>query len=274
MSFYDNYPDDLPVELKKHFARFKRKTRNNAPVTDVEPVKASSWWGRAWNANIEKYSDWENRLERGMYYFLSGLVSDLKIAPGRIDALVEGSDFIPYEVEIHIKPIPAAAWKKTLAGCGKKIHSLDELNEDRFPEALSERLLKRRGGLFPDEHEIDFECSCPDFAYMCKHVAAVLYSIGTHFDKNPSLFFKLRQVNIDGSVTSRTPRKTVNPSKIKSNSGSANISNGIFSTTQYFQDLIEIEKDPATLKKLAAALSALADYAAKKAAVLKAMNQF
>jgi uncharacterized Zn finger protein len=272
MSFYDDFPEYFPVELKKHFAKFKRKKHNNAPVTNVEPVKASTWWGRAWNRNIEKYSDWENRLERGLDYFLNGHVEDLKIAPGRIDALVNGSDFIPYDVEIHIKPIPAAAWKKTVDRCGKKRHLLQELNEGHFPEALSDLLLKKDGGLFPAGDEIDFECSCPDSAYMCKHVAAVLYSIGTHFDENPSLFFKLRQVNTDGTVAYRMNKRSDKPSKIKNVAGGKPVSSGHFLISQYFVALIEAENDPARLKKLAAIFAALAEYASKKAALLRAMN--
>ena len=49
--------------------------------------------------------------------------------------------------------------------------------------------------LFPSPKEIKFRCSCPDYAYMCKHVAATLYAIGARFDQDPTLFFSLRGVD-------------------------------------------------------------------------------
>ena len=50
------------------------------------------------------------------------------------------------------------------------------------------------GGLFPAAGD-QLLCSCPDYAAMCKHVAAVLYGIGARLDRQPELLFRLRGVD-------------------------------------------------------------------------------
>ena len=72
------------------------------------------------------------------------------------------------------------------------------LNGD-FPESLKDIFLGQ-GGLFPQPREISFNCSCPDWAMMCKHVAATLYAIGTRLDEEPLLFFTLRGIEMDPFV--------------------------------------------------------------------------
>jgi uncharacterized Zn finger protein len=86
------------------------------------------------------------------------------------------------------------------AACAGKLDSLPELLRGKFPKALGEVFTAQGRGLFPSPQEIDFDCSCPDWAYMCKHVAATLYGIGTRLDDNAALFFKLRKVKIDDLI--------------------------------------------------------------------------
>jgi uncharacterized Zn finger protein len=86
------------------------------------------------------------------------------------------------------------------AACAGKLDSLPELLRGKFPKALGEVFTAQGRGLFPSPQEIDFDCSCPDWAYMCKHVAATLYGIGTRLDDNAGLFFKLRKVQIDDLI--------------------------------------------------------------------------
>ena len=86
------------------------------------------------------------------------------------------------------------------AACAGKLDSLPELLAGKFPKALAEIFTARGQGLFPSPEDIEFNCNCPDWAYMCKHVAATLYGIGARLDDSPSLFFKLRKVNIDDLI--------------------------------------------------------------------------
>lgn len=78
--------------------------------------------------------------------------------------------------------------------CSRQLDSLDELVKGKFPEAL-ETLLTEEGALFPSLKEISFDCGCPDWARMCKHVAAVMYGIGVRLDENPFYFFILRGID-------------------------------------------------------------------------------
>ena len=86
------------------------------------------------------------------------------------------------------------------AACNGKLDSLPELLRGKFPKALGEVFTAQGRGLFPSPQEIDFDCSCPDWADMCKHVAATLYGIGTRLDDDAGLFFKLRKVKIDDLI--------------------------------------------------------------------------
>ena len=156
---------------------------------------AKSWWGRAWCENLERYADYESRLDRGKRYVKTGAVIDLSITKGRIQAKVQGSRKTPYKVEIRISPLSEERCQEILQTCGKRVETLEKLLAGDFPEELKE-LFTQRGGLFPSSSEISFSCSCPDWALMCKHVAAVLYGIGAQLDENPSLFFELRGIEM------------------------------------------------------------------------------
>lgn len=171
----------------------------------MEPVRvkgrtiAESWWGKAWNANLESYSDFENRLPRGRTYLRNGSVIDLKIDGRRVRAKVRGSSPRPYNVQVDIAELDRRTEKRIVDECAGKVSNVEALVEGRFPEEVG-KLFLSQNGLFPRPSEIKFSCSCPDFAYMCKHVAAVLYGIGRKLDSDPTLFFKLRDIDIDGLV--------------------------------------------------------------------------
>ena len=166
----------------------------------VSPVRiegrtiAVTVWGKAWCANMEHYSDESNRLPRGRTYVRNGSVVDLQITPGTVKARVSGSSI--YRTSVTVKPLAANAWKKLCADCAGGIDSLVELLQGRFAKGVMERLCRQGDGLFPARKEITFDCSCPDGASMCKHVAAVLYGIGARFDHQPELLFTLRQVDV------------------------------------------------------------------------------
>ena len=156
----------------------------------------TSWWGRAWCDNLERYADFASRIERGKRYVRSGTVVDLKIAKGKVTARVQGSRKTPYKVEIRISPLSEEKCQKIIEKCGRKISNMEKLINGEFPEDLKE-LFTGDGGLFPASREISFSCSCPDWALMCKHVAAAMYGIGVRFDENPFFFFNLRGIDVD-----------------------------------------------------------------------------
>ena len=155
-----------------------------------------SWWGQAWCDNLEKYADFESRLDRGKRYVRTGAVVDLKIQKGKVLARVQGRRKTPYKVEIRISPLSEERCQYAIQQCGRKIENLERLVNGDFPKELKEMFLGDKG-LFPEPKEISFNCSCPDWALMCKHVAAVLYGIGARFDDNPLLFFELRGIDVE-----------------------------------------------------------------------------
>ena len=122
----------------------------------------------------------------------NGAVIDLQIAPGEVRALVNGSEL--YRTSVTIRPLAQPAWRRLCADCAGRIDSLVELLQGRFSKAVMERLCRQKDGIFPRPAEIRFDCSCPDHAVMCKHVAAVLYGVGARLDAQPDLLFRLRAV--------------------------------------------------------------------------------
>lgn len=169
------------------------------PITVAGRKIVTSWWGRSWCANLESYADYSNRISRGKTYIREGRVIDLKTEEGRIRGLVQGSSRRPYKVDIDIRLLSEDRKSAILAKCGNRIENLDSLLSGDIPSDV-EDLFVSRGGLFPEPSEIIFHCSCPDYAYMCKHVAAVLYGVGVRFDEDPMLFFGLRGLEVDSLV--------------------------------------------------------------------------
>ena len=196
---YGGFPPYVPVAQRRAKAAAyakaleKRQGRKLAPITVEGRKIASSFWGQAWCDNLESYSDFANRLPRGRTYVRNGSVIDLSITPGAVKALVSGSEV--YNVEISISTLPAAAWKGILRDCARSISSLIDLLQGRFDRGVMERLSRPDGGLFPKPKEIKMRCSCPDYAGLCKHIAAVLYGVGARLDQSPELLFLLRSVD-------------------------------------------------------------------------------
>ncbi len=154
---------------------------------------ATTFWGKAWCDNLEAYSDFANRLPRGRTYVRNGSVVDLQISSGKVSARVCGSSL--YRIEINIKPLAPAVWKSIQGECAGKIDSLFELLQGKLSSAVMQVVTRQNGGLFPTPQEIDLDCSCPDWADLCKHIAASLYGVGARLDSNPELLFVLRGVD-------------------------------------------------------------------------------
>jgi len=180
-------------KAQREMQKLKKKGHPVSPVVIDGRTIARTFWGRAWCDNLERYSDFSNRLPRGRTYVRNGSVVDLQIAPGEVKAMVSGSEI--YKVAVKVSAVPKARWTSVCTDCAGAIDSLVELLQGRFSKGVMERICQRKTGLFPAPAEIRFSCSCPDWASMCKHVAAVLYGIGARLDEQPELLFKLRKVD-------------------------------------------------------------------------------
>lgn len=163
---------------------------------------ATTFWGKAWCDNLERYADFANRLPRGRTYIRNGSVVDLVIDTGRVDARVAGSEL--YEVTIRMTPMANARWRRLVGRCTGKIGSVVALLRGELSADVMAVLADVKQGLFPEPREMKLACSCPDWADVCKHVAAVLYGVGIRLDEKPALFFTLRSVDEGELVRSAT----------------------------------------------------------------------
>jgi uncharacterized Zn finger protein len=197
MSYFEWGPY-VPVAEKRRqaqrkLAKLRKRGQSVAPVTIEGRTIAKSFWGKSWCSNLEHYSDFASRMPRGRTYVRNGSVLDLQIARGEVAAMVAGSSL--YKVKITISPVTAPRWKAICRDCAGAIDSVVELLQGRLAKGVMDRVCRQGDGLFPSPEEIKLSCSCPDWADMCKHVAAALYGVGARLDERPQLLFVLRGVD-------------------------------------------------------------------------------
>jgi uncharacterized Zn finger protein/DNA-binding XRE family transcriptional regulator len=198
MAFWGEWGRYVPVAERRATARremdkLRKKGKHIQPVTLDGRTIARSFWGKGWCAHLESFSDYANRLPRGRTYVRNGSVCHLDIRPGCIDAIVSGSEL--YNIDIRIKELKAATWASIKNTCAGHIGSMLELLQGKLSDQVMAIVTDRHQGLFPQPGEISFDCSCPDWAGMCKHIAAVLYGVGSRLDSQPELLFLLRGVD-------------------------------------------------------------------------------
>lgn len=223
MSFY-GYAPYVPVAVRrakaqKHIEKLKKKGLKVQPVQLSGRKIADSFWGKGWCEHMESFSDYANRLPRGRTYIRNGSVCHLEVKPGRIEAIVSGSTL--YNVSITITPLVKKNWDAVKYSCTGRIASLIDLLRGKLDRGVMEVVSDRKKGLFPLPGEMKFDCDCPDWAGMCKHVAAVLYGVGARLDHSPEMLFVLRGVNhedlvdvsaaVTGAATSGTSRRRIAP---------------------------------------------------------------
>lgn len=189
-------------QAEREMAKLAKKGKAIKPVRLEGRTIARTFWGKAWCDNLESYMDYANRLPRGRTYVRNGSVVHLDIRPGEIEATVSGSSL--YQVRVSIAAAAPAKWKRLCTECAGGIGSLVELLQGRFSDHVMGILTRTDTGLFPTPAEIKLKCSCPDWATMCKHVAAVLYGVGARLDQSPELLFTLRSVKHEQLITQAT----------------------------------------------------------------------
>jgi uncharacterized Zn finger protein len=213
-------------QAEKKLAKLRKEGRRVEPVILAGRAIAASFWGKSWCRNLERYSDYESRLPRGRSYVRNNLVLDLKIAKGKVSALVSGGEL--YTVTIGIAPMAPRHWKSVCRDCTGNIDSLVELLGGRLAQGVMDRVCQEGDGLFPAPAEIKLSCSCPDWADMCKHVAAALYGIGARLDEKPELLFVLRGVDasdllVAAGENAALPRKAPRAAKLLDESDIADV---------------------------------------------------
>jgi uncharacterized Zn finger protein len=202
----DRFPAYVPVAQRARdaaaaVAKLKKKGHAVEPVSIDGRAIATTFWGKAWCGHLESLSDFQSRLPRGRTYVRRGAVVHLTLESGRIRAKVQGSSL--YDIEIGVVKLQPKRWSKVVAECTGNIDSLVELLRGKLSESVMRAVTNVETGLFPAASEIQTSCSCPDWAGLCKHLAAVLYGVGARLDARPELLFTLRGVDPSELVAER-----------------------------------------------------------------------
>ncbi|MBL1260144.1 MAG: helix-turn-helix domain-containing protein [Thiotrichaceae bacterium] len=215
---YGSWPKYVSVAQRRTKAA-KSMQRLEKKGLIIEPIKtegrkiACTFWGEAWCDHLEKFSDYENRLPRGRTYVRNGSVCHLAISKGRVEAIVSGSEL--YNIKIDIKPLSAKKWDKVREQCAGQIGSMLELLQGHFSDNVMKIVTDQGSGLFPQPSEITLTCDCPDWAEMCKHIAAVLYGVGSRLDHQPELLFLLRNVDHEALIAAELDVSSATSGKSK-----------------------------------------------------------
>jgi uncharacterized Zn finger protein len=211
VAFNQRWAPYVPVaqrraKANREASKLSKKGQSLRPIQIKSRAIATSFWGSAWCKNLEIYADWANRMPRGRTYARNGSIVDLQIETGSITALVSGSSL--YKIKISIEPIDKKRWRAICSDCARQVRSLLDLMRGRLPDVVLARLTEPKQGMFPGPKELKLQCSCPDYATMCKHIAATLYGVGHLLDSEPGLFFKMRGVDqselVSDALTTQT----------------------------------------------------------------------
>ena len=151
-----------------------------------------SWWAKRWIEVLESFG-LGARMQRGRRYARMGQVLAVEVDKGRVSASVQGSRPTPYAVTIAVKSIPAAAWSKVAASVAGQAIFASKLLGGEMPNEIEDAFRGCGVSLFPESYrDLRTDCSCPDFADPCKHIAAVSYLLAEEFDRDPFLIFRMR----------------------------------------------------------------------------------
>lgn len=179
--FWGSYATSKPIKVD---GGIKAKSKRGA-IGDT-------WWSKRWVKVLESFG-WSNRLERGRRYARGGQVLDFKLAAGKVTARVQGSMPKPYSVSIEIEPLSDEAWNRVIEEMSGKAIFAAKLLAGEMPQNIEDAFDAAGMPLFPESSkDIKTDCSCPDSANPCKHIAAVYYILAEEFDRDPFMLFKLR----------------------------------------------------------------------------------
>lgn len=150
-----------------------------------------NWWASRWLGAMEQVMD-RGRLQRGRRYARKGQVLSLEEGKGKITAKVQGSRRTPYKVTIELEPLSEKDWEKVITALAERPYFVAQLLAGEMPQEIEEAFQAAKLDLFPSRRELSQDCNCPDWADVCKHLAAVHYILAERFDEDPFLLFRLR----------------------------------------------------------------------------------
>ena len=156
-----------------------------------------SWWARRWVQALERFSI-GSRLSRGRSYARRGQVVSIEVVPGEVSASVQGSRKRPYRVSIAVATLSDSDLRRLRDALAERPAFAASLLAGRMPEDVEDAFSDVGLSLFPSRmSDLETDCSCPDFANPCKHIAAVYLLLGEEFDRDPFLIFRMRGIERD-----------------------------------------------------------------------------
>ena len=181
---YWNYYYYEPAEPKEVKDGIKAKSKKGAI--------GETWWSKRWIGVLESF-DMGARLGRGRSYARRGQVISIDVQKGVVLSKVQGTRSKPYDIKIQLKPISEDDWEKVTDEMASKAIFAAKLLSSQMPTNIEDAFSKVKISLFPEnEEDLKTDCSCPDWANPCKHIAAVYYLLAERFDEDPFLIFMLR----------------------------------------------------------------------------------
>jgi uncharacterized Zn finger protein len=146
---------------------------------------AQTWWSERFVEVLENLGI-GGRLQRGRSYARKGQVLSLAVDPGLVTAQVQGSRSTPYRVRIGIAAYGKTEWAQVEAALAGNAWYAAKLLAGEMPEDVEDVFADHGLSLFPGSaDELSLDCSCPDWAVPCKHIAAVFYLLAESFDEDP-----------------------------------------------------------------------------------------
>lgn len=207
MGYWDYYP------------RYERKSpkavKNGLRTRKKAGEIGETWWAKRFLEVLNSFG-WSNRLTRGRSYARGGQVIDYQIDYGLITSKVQGSQRKPYEIKIKVKTISEEEWSELIKVMSQEARFLAKLLSGQMPQDIEEVFKKAKVPLFPtSDKDFDADCSCPDWANPCKHIAAVYYIVAEAFDRDPFLIFHLRGLKRDELLAKLHKEGGIEQTKLK-----------------------------------------------------------
>jgi len=199
-SYYDNYwpryTSTRPIEVEDGI---KAKSKRGKFV--------ENWWADRWIKALRVLMD-SGRLSRGRSYARRGQVIEINVEPGHVSARVQGSRYRPYKVSIKLQPLSNRRWNKVFDALAEQAIFAAQLLSGEMPVDIEQVFDAVNVSLFPAARgDLKTDCSCPDWANPCKHIAAVYYLMGERFDQDPFLLFELRGRSKDEVIAALRERR-------------------------------------------------------------------
>jgi uncharacterized Zn finger protein len=172
-------------------ARKPKEVEDGIKAKSRRGAIGEKWWSKRWVALLESFK-MGARLGRGRSYARKGQVISIDVRKGVVRSKVQGARSKPYDLEIRLTQISDDDWKKAIEAMASKAVFAAKLLSGEMPKDIEEAFVDAGCSLFPGKKDIKTNCSCPDWADPCKHIAAVYYIMAEKFDEDPFLLFKLR----------------------------------------------------------------------------------